>query len=219
MWCMEMQGHSCVYVCVYVCLFVSVCVSVCICVYMYVCICVCICVCLWVCVYVSFCVCVPVCICIHVYVCVCVCACVCMCICVSLCVSMCVSVCVCECVHVCTCARVLFSHCKCLCWEFSIYLCFPFLKIGWFGLLVPNFSSSLHILDISLLLDVGWWRWFSSVGCCFVLLTVPFSLQKLFSFMRLHLSIVDLRLESSLFCSGNCLLYNVFQAISHFLSY
>ena len=32
-----------------------------------------------------------------------------------------------------------------------------------------------------------------SVGCHFVLLTVSFALQKIFSFMKFHLSIVDLR--------------------------
>ena len=39
-----------------------------------------------------------------------------------------------------------------------------------------------------------WWRFFPNLwGCQFVLLTVSFALQKLFSFMKSHLSIVDLR--------------------------
>ena len=55
-----------------------------------------------------------------------------------------------------------------------------------------NFSSSLYILDISTLLDVGLVKIFSqSVGCHFVLLIVSFALQKLFSFMRSHLSIMS----------------------------
>jgi hypothetical protein len=58
--------------------------------------------------------------------------------------------------------------------------------------------SSLYILDISPLLDVGLVKIFSqSVGCHFVLLTVPFALQKIFGFMRFHLSIVDQRALAS----------------------
>ena len=52
----------------------------------------------------------------------------------------------------------------------------------------------IYIMDISPLLNIGLVKIFSqSVGCHFVLLTVSFALQKLFSFMRSHLSIVDLR--------------------------
>ena len=54
------------------------------------------------------------------------------------------------------------------------------------------FLSSLYILEISLLLDVGLVKIFShSIVCHFVLLTVLFALQKLFNFMRSHLLIVD----------------------------
>ena len=53
---------------------------------------------------------------------------------------------------------------------------------------MSSFLSCLYILDSSPLFDVGLVRIFShSVGCCFVLLTVFFSLQKLFSFMRPYL--------------------------------
>jgi hypothetical protein len=53
--------------------------------------------------------------------------------------------------------------------------------------------SSLYILDISPLSDVGLVKIFSqSIGCLFVLLTVSFALQKLCNFMRSHLSILDL---------------------------
>jgi hypothetical protein len=77
--------------------------------------------------------------------------------------------------------------------ECSVYLCTPFL-IGLFDSLGSNFLSSLYILNISPLSDVGLVKIFSlSVGCCFVLLTVPFALQKLCSFMGSHLYIVDLR--------------------------
>ena len=56
-----------------------------------------------------------------------------------------------------------------------------------------NFLRSLYILEISPLSDVGLVKIFShSVGCRFVLLTVSFALQKLFSFRRSHLLIVSL---------------------------
>uniref|UniRef100_A0A8C6HPL6 Uncharacterized protein n=1 Tax=Mus spicilegus TaxID=10103 RepID=A0A8C6HPL6_MUSSI len=48
-----------------------------------------------------------------------------------------------------------------------------------FGFLESNFLSSLYILDISHLLDLGLVNIFSqSVGCLFVLWTVSFVLQK-----------------------------------------
>jgi hypothetical protein len=54
--------------------------------------------------------------------------------------------------------------------------------------------SSSCILDIGSLSVVELVKILSqSVGCRFVLLMVSFALQKLFSFMRSHLSIVDLR--------------------------
>jgi hypothetical protein len=60
--------------------------------------------------------------------------------------------------------------------------------------LVSNFLSSLYILDISPLSDVGLVKIFSqSVGCHIVLLTLSFALQKFFDFMRSHLSIVNAR--------------------------
>jgi hypothetical protein len=66
--------------------------------------------------------------------------------------------------------------------------------IGLFGSLESNFLSSLYILDISPLSNVGLVKIFSqSVGCPFVLLTVSFALEKLCNFMRSHLSILDLR--------------------------
>jgi hypothetical protein len=66
--------------------------------------------------------------------------------------------------------------------------------IGLFGSLESNFLSSLYMLDISPLWDVGLVKIFSqSVGGCFVLLTVSFALQKFCNFMRSHLSILDLR--------------------------
>jgi hypothetical protein len=66
-------------------------------------------------------------------------------------------------------------------------------KIGLFGSLESNFLSSLYILDINPLSDLGLIKIFSqSVGCCFVLLSVTFPLQKLCNFMRSHLSILVL---------------------------
>ena len=81
-----------------------------------------------------------------------------------------------------------FSLLRILC--LGLYLIF---KIGLFGLLESNFLSSLYILE-SPLSDIGLVKIFPhSVHCCFVLLMVGFALQKLFSFMRSHLSIVNLR--------------------------
>ena len=66
--------------------------------------------------------------------------------------------------------------------------------IGLFGSLESNFLSSLYILDISPLSDVGLVKIFpQSVGCSFVLLTVSFALQELCNFMWSHLSILDFR--------------------------
>ena len=71
-------------------------------------------------------------------------------------------------------------------------VCIPFL-IGLFGSLESTFLSSLYILYISPLSDVGLVKIFSqSVGCYFVLLIVSFALQKLCNFMRSHLLILDL---------------------------
>ena len=58
---------------------------------------------------------------------------------------------------------------------------------------MTNFLSSLYILEIRPPSDVRLVKIFShSVGCPFVLLTVSFALQKLFSFRRPHLLIVSL---------------------------
>ena len=54
-----------------------------------------------------------------------------------------------------------------------------------FDFLESTFLSSLYILDISPLSDLGLIKILSqSVGGLFVLLTVSFALQKLCSFMR-----------------------------------
>jgi hypothetical protein len=58
-------------------------------------------------------------------------------------------------------------------------------------------DAVLYILIISPLPDIGLMKIFSqSVGCCFVLLTMSFALQKLFSFMRSYVTIVDLRIRA-----------------------
>jgi hypothetical protein len=74
---------------------------------------------------------------------------------------------------------------------------FFFFLIGLFGFLESNFLSSLYILDISPLSDIGLVKIFSqSVGCLLVLLTVSFALQKLCNFMRSHLLIPDLTVQA-----------------------
>jgi hypothetical protein len=58
--------------------------------------------------------------------------------------------------------------------------------------------SSLYILDISPLSDLGLVKIFSqSVGCLFVLLIVSFAFQKLCNFMRSYLSILYLTIGGS----------------------
>ena len=58
---------------------------------------------------------------------------------------------------------------------------------------MTNFLSSLYVLEIRPLSDVGLVKIFShSVGCCFVLLNMSFPLQKHLSFRRSHLLIVSL---------------------------
>jgi hypothetical protein len=65
--------------------------------------------------------------------------------------------------------------------------------MGLFDFLESSFLSSLDILVISPLSDLGLVKILSqSVGGLFVLLTVSFALQKLCNFMRSHLSILDL---------------------------
>lgn len=69
-----------------------------------------------------------------------------------------------------------------------------FLNGGLLDLLLFSFLSSLYSLDISPLSDVGLVKMLSqSVGCPSVLTTVSFALQKIVSFMRSHLLIVELR--------------------------
>jgi hypothetical protein len=53
-----------------------------------------------------------------------------------------------------------------------------------------NFLSALYTVDIRSLSDVELMKIFSHL--CFVILTMPFALQKLYSFMMSHLLIVGL---------------------------
>ena len=85
-----------------------------------------------------------------------------------------------------------FGHLRFFCWEFCLDL-YPIFKSDClvFWCLV---SWVLYIFRRSALCQMwGWWGSFPhSVGCCFVLFTVSFALQKLFSFRRSHLLIVGL---------------------------
>ena len=77
--------------------------------------------------------------------------------------------------------------------ENSLFSSESYFLFGLFGLLVVNFLCYLLILDINPLSDVGLVKILSQlVGCHFVLLTVSLVIQRLFSFMRSHLSIVYL---------------------------
>ena len=67
--------------------------------------------------------------------------------------------------------------------EKSLFGYAPRFITGLFGILISSFLSSLYILEISPLSDVGLVKIFSHyVGCCFVLLTLSFALRKLLSF-------------------------------------
>jgi hypothetical protein len=69
--------------------------------------------------------------------------------------------------------------------------------MGLFEFLEFSFLSSLYILDISPLSNIGLIKILSqSVGGLFVLLTVSFALQKLCNFMLSNLSILDLRAQA-----------------------
>ena len=77
--------------------------------------------------------------------------------------------------------------------ESSIFKSVLHFFIGLFVHLMTNFLSSLYILEISPLSDMGLVKIFSLfLGCHFVLLTISFALQKLLSFRRPHLLIVSL---------------------------
>jgi hypothetical protein len=70
--------------------------------------------------------------------------------------------------------------------------------MGIFDFLESIFLSSLYILDMNPLLVLGLVKILSqSVGGPFVLLTVPFALQKLCNFMRSHLSTLYLTEQSN----------------------
>jgi hypothetical protein len=57
---------------------------------------------------------------------------------------------------------------------------------------MSSFLSSLYILDVIPLLDLEFVKIFShSIGCQFDIFTESFVLQKLFSFIRSNLLIVD----------------------------
>jgi hypothetical protein len=76
--------------------------------------------------------------------------------------------------------------------ENSLFSSEPHFLMGLFEFLESTFLSSLYILVIILLSDLGLVSSLSqSVGGLFVLLTVSLALQKLCNFMRSHLSILD----------------------------
>jgi hypothetical protein len=86
----------------------------------------------------------------------------------------------------------------------------PKFLIGLFSFLESNVFSSLYILGISPLSDLGLVKIFSqSVGCLLVFLTVSFALQKLCNFMRSHCCSV----QESFPCA------HIFKALPHFFLY
>ena len=68
---------------------------------------------------------------------------------------------------------------------------------GVFEFLEFSFLSSLYILDISPLSDLGLVKFFPNLLVAFfVILTVSFALKKLCNFIRSHFSIIDLTAQA-----------------------
>ena len=77
--------------------------------------------------------------------------------------------------------------------ENSLFSSASHFLMGLFEFLEFGFLSSLYILDISPLSDLGLGKILSqTLGGLFVLLTVSFALQKLCNFMSSHLLILNL---------------------------
>jgi hypothetical protein len=87
--------------------------------------------------------------------------------------------------------------------ENSLFSSVPQFLIDYLIFVESIFLSSLYILDISPLSNLGLVKiLFQSVGGLFVLLSVSFALQKLCSFMRFHFQFSILQYKPLLFCSG-----------------
>jgi hypothetical protein len=81
--------------------------------------------------------------------------------------------------------------------ENSLFSSVPHFLMRLFDFLESIFLSSLYILDISPLSDLGLVKiLYQSAGGLFVLLTVSFALQKVCDFMRSHLSIINLTAQA-----------------------
>ena len=80
--------------------------------------------------------------------------------------------------------------------------------------MTSSFLNSLYVLHIRPLSDSH------SVGCCYVRLTVSFTLQKLFGFMRVHYLIVHLSTCTTIVSvQEDVSSANVSKTIPHFLFY
>jgi len=91
-----------------------------------------------------------------------------------------------------------------------LFVCFCFCVI--------NVLSSLYILDISPLLDVGLVKiFFQSVGCWFFLLTMSFAFQKLSNFMRSNYQFLILEHKPLEFCFRKVPPVPMSSRLSHFL--
>jgi hypothetical protein len=81
--------------------------------------------------------------------------------------------------------------------ENSLFSYVPHFLMGLFEFLESIFLSSLYILHISPLSDLGLVKLLSQfAGGLFILLMVSFALQKLCNFMKSHLSILDLTAQA-----------------------
>ena len=93
--------------------------------------------------------------------------------------------------------------------------------MGLFDFLESTFLSTIYILNISALSDLGLVKiLFQSVGGLFALLTVSFALQKFCNFMRSYLLILDLTAPAiAVLFKEFFPCTHIFEAFPHFLLY
>ena len=93
--------------------------------------------------------------------------------------------------------------------------------MGLFDFQESSFLSTLYILDISPLSDLGLVTILSqSVGGLFVLLTVSFALKNFWNFMRSYLLIISLTEQAIAILFRNFSpFFPIFEAFPHFLLY
>jgi hypothetical protein len=105
--------------------------------------------------------------------------------------------------------------------ERYLFSSIPHFLMGLFDFQESSFLSTLYILDISPLSDLGLVTILSqSVGGLFVLLTVSFALKNFWNFMRSYLLIISLTEQAIAILFRNFSpFFPIFEAFPHFLLY